>query len=1107
MNEADNIGPRYAELHCTSNFSFLEGASHPEELVRRAQALGYEALAITDRGTLAGIVRAHAAAKDAGIKLIVGATLEPIDAPPLVLWVADRTGYANLCRLLTRGHMRRAEAGPLAAEARAEEAAARSGGCLVTLDDVAAHSAGLLAGAVIPRRCEAAAAVRGLCTWKDVFGDRLWALAEVALEGDDDERLAWLEHVADRAGVPLVAAGDVRYHERSRLPLFDALAAVRQGQTVEAIRDTLLANGERHLHERRRIAGRFAALPTGRGTADASGRRFLWPAAVERSAEIAARCTFSLDELKYEYPDAIVPAGRTAAEHLADLAWKGAARRYPGGVPEKVQGLLRHELALVAELGYEAYFLTVFDVVRFARRRGILCQGRGSAANSCICYCLGITSVDPARMNVLFERFVSRERKEAPDIDIDFEHHRREEVLQYIYDTYGRSRAAMTAEVISYRLRSAVRDLAKALGFSLDRVEAIAGVIDVGDHVEDLPTRLAEAGLDPASDACTRLATLVGCLVGFPRHLGQHVGGMVMTKGELQDLVPIQPATMEGRSIVQWNKDDLDELGILKVDCLALGMLTAIHRAFDLVRDAGGPDLTLATVPAEDPAVYEMISRADTVGVFQIESRAQMSMLPRLKPACFYDLVIEVAIVRPGPIQGDMVHPYLRRRAGEEAVTYPNDAIREVLEKTLGVPLFQEQAMRLAVVAAGFTPGEADQLRRAMGAWRRPGVIDEFHRKLVDGMLARGLSKQFAEQVFNQIRGFGEYGFPESHAASFALLVYVSAWLKCHHPAAFTAALLGSQPMGFYAPAQLVRDARSHGVTVLPADVNASGWHASLETRDTRGKSHPGPFSTGSTTGNAKGCLGREPAIRLGLEQVHGLGEEAGRRIEEARLAGPFRLPRDLARRAEIDRESLLHLARAGALASLGLDRRRAVWEAMQPLEKPRSQPLLEGLDDDDDDGWLLPPTTRQEEVIADYRTGGLSLAAHPLEFERDWLASLGVAAIAEAVAAPEGRRVKIAGIVLTRQRPATAKGLFFLTIEDETGAANVVIYPDVWEAAPHPARRAAVLVVQGRIQRRGAVVHVLATRLEAAAPARTGPHEGSAPPLSALPRMSRDFC
>jgi error-prone DNA polymerase len=1105
MHEADDIAPRYAELHCTSNFSFLEGASHPEELVRRAHALGYEALAITDKGTLAGIVRAHAAAKDVGLKLIVGASLEPVDAPPIVLWAADRAGYANLCRLLTCGHMRRAEVATSARSSRGDEAAARFGGCVVSLADVAAHAAGLLAGAVMPdgqRRAPPQdvldGVVGGLSRWRDVFGDRLWALAEVALEGDDDDRLAWLDRVAARAGVPLVAAGDVRYHERARLPLFDALAAVRHGGTVDSIREVLLANGERHLHERKRIAERFAALPSGRGTADMTGRRFLWPAAVERSVEIAARCTFSLDELKYEYPDAIVPADRTAAEHLADLAWKGARKRYPEGVPEKVEELLRHELALIAELGYEAYFLTVFDIVRFARRRGILCQGRGSAANSCVCYCLGITSVDPARMNVLFERFVSRERKEAPDIDVDFEHDRREEVLQYIYSTYGRSRAAMTAEVISYRLRSATRDLAKALGFSLDRVDAIAAVIDVGDHVEDLPVRLAEAGLDPASEACTRLMVLVGQLVGFPRHLGQHVGGMVMTRGELCDLVPIQPATMEGRSIVQWNKDDLDELGILKVDCLALGMLTAIHRAFDLVRDTGGPDLTLATVPAEDPAVYEMISRADTVGVFQIESRAQMSMLPRLKPACFYDLVVEVAIVRPGPIQGDMVHPYLRRRAGEEPVTYPNDAIREVLEKTLGVPLFQEQAMRLAVVAAGFTPGEADQLRRAMGAWRRPGVIDDFHRRLVDGMLARGLSRQFAEQVFNQIRGFGEYGFPESHAASFALLVYVSAWLKCHHPAAFTAALLGSQPMGFYAPAQLVRDAKAHGVTVLPVDVNASGWHASL---DTRGRSHPGPLSTGLPAG---------PAIRLGLEQVHGLGEETGRRIEAARLDGPFRLPRDLVRRAGVDRESLLHLARAGALASLGLDRRRAVWEAMQCVEQAARRPLLADLDDGaDNDGDLLPATTPQEEVIADYRTGGLSLAAHPLEFERGWLESLGVVPIDAAVAAPEGRRVTIAGIVLTRQRPATAKGIIFLSIEDETGPANVVVYPDVWEAAPHPVRRAAVIVVHGRIQRRGAVVHVLAMRLEAAVPGRTGVREEacSTSAISSLRRMSRDFC
>ncbi|MEY3206045.1 MAG: hypothetical protein RLZZ21_2376 [Planctomycetota bacterium] len=1076
--------PRYAELHCTSNFTFLTGASHPEELVQTAAALGYEALAITDQSTLTGIVRAHAAAKQAGLKLIVGTHLEPCDAAPLVVWATDRTGYANLCRLLTRGYARAAEEG----------GGAESERCILTFDDIAAHAGGLLAGVPLaaiaqPSGCHdrlavrptvhmvtgghmatggQAAAIEHLAHWRSVFDDRLWALAEVALEGDDDDRLREFARVARHAGVPVAAAGDVRYHERARLALADVLTAVRLGSTVEAIRGQLLTNGERHLHERWRIADRFAALP----------------GALERTVEIAGRCTFSLDELRYEYPEATVPPGRTAREHLAHLAWKGAAQRYPDGIPEKVRELVAHELGLVAELGYEAYFLTVFDIVRFARRRGILCQGRGSAANSAVCYCLGITSVDPARMNVLFERFVSRERREAPDIDIDFEHDRREEVIQYIYATYGRERAAMTAEVISYRLRSAVRDVAKALGFSLDRVDRIAGALDAGDGVEDLPTRLAEAGLDPASDACTRLAALVGSLVGFPRHLGQHVGGMVMTRGPLSDLVPIQPATMDGRTIVQWDKNDLDELGILKVDCLALGMLSAIHRAFDLVAGAGGPRLSLATVPAEDPAVYEMISRADTVGVFQIESRAQMSMLPRLQPRCFYDLVIEVAIVRPGPIQGDMVHPYLRRRAGEDPVTYPNDAIREVLEKTLGVPLFQEQAMRLAVVAAGFTPGEADQLRRAMGAWRRPGLIEEFRRKLIDGMLARGLSQQFAEQVFGQIRGFGEYGFPESHAASFALLVYVSAWLKHHHPAAFTAALLGSQPMGFYAPAQLVRDAKAHGVKVLPVDVNASRWHATLE-------------------GRLKADPDKQPAIRLGLEQVYGLGEAAGRRIETARRDGPFRLPRELARRAGLDREALLHLARAGAFASLGLDRRRAVWEAMRCLERPDSRPLLDDLDDDDeDDGDLLPLLSPEEEVVADYRTAGLSLTAHPLQFDRDWLAVSGVATVAEAVGLPEGRRVQVAGIVLTRQRPATAKGMIFLTIEDETGAANIVVHPHVWEAADLAARRAAVLVVHGRIQRRGAVVHVVSTRLESAAAIRPEPSTAAA-----LPRMSRDFC
>ena len=1073
MNE-----PAYGELHCTSNFSFLQSGSHPNELVHTAHALGYGAIAITDRATLAGIVRAHGAAKQAGIRLVIGAHLEAVDAAPIVVWVKDRTGYTNLCRLLTRGHV------------------AGQAECMLSFDDIASHSEGLLAGVPLAALVHgsvtgadgmAAAAgrdaVEAILQWRDVFGERLVGLAEVAREGDDEERLLLFAALGRRARVPLVAAGDVRYHERARMPLFDTLAAVRHGGTVEEVRGRLLANGERHLHDRRRIAERFAALP----------------GAVARSVEIAAQCKFSLDELRYEYPDANVPKGRLPREHLADLAWKGARKRYPDGIPEKVRSLVEHELALVAELGYEAYFLTVFDIVRFARRRGILCQGRGSAANSAICYCLGITSVDPARMDVLFERFVSRERSEAPDIDIDFEHNRREEVIQYIYETHGRSRAAMTAEVISYRLRSAVRDVAKALGLSLDRVGKIAEVLDVADGVEQLPQRLAEAGLDPGDDCCMRITTLVGQLVGFPRHLGQHVGGMVMTRGDLSDLVPIQPAAMDGRTIIQWDKNDLDELGILKVDCLALGMLSCIRRAFELVAAAGGRSLTLATVPAEDRSVYEMISRADTVGVFQIESRAQMAMLPRLKPACFYDLVIEVAIVRPGPIQGGMVHPYLRRRSGEEPVTYPNDAIRAVLEKTLGVPLFQEQAMRLAVVAAGFTPGEADQLRRAMGAWRRPGVIDEFHRRLVDGMLVRGLSREFAERVFLQIRGFGEYGFPESHAASFALLVYVSAWLKCHHPAAFTAALLGSQPMGFYAPAQLVRDARAHGVAVLPVDVNASGWHATLEcTLEHCSEDRLAPADKPG------------PAVRLGLEQVYGLGEAAGRRIEEARRSGPFKLPHELARRARLDRESLLHLARAGALGSLGLDRRRAIWEAMRCLDRPGCQPLLDGLcDDDDAEEVLLPTATRQEEMFADYQTGGLSLADHPLHFERERLAALGIATAATAGAAAEGHHVKVAGIVLTRQRPVTAKGTIFLTIEDETGAANIVIRPEVWSRADHSARRAAVLIVHGRIQRRGSVVHVVATKFETAAPHGDDAEQPAttSPALAALPRMSRDFC
>ena len=862
----------YAELHAKTNFSFLEGASHPDELVRRAAELGYAALAITDRHSLAGVVRAHGAAKEVGLKLLIGAEITPEDAPSVVLLAMDRAGYGRLARLITRGRRR-----------------AEKGECRLTFDDVAEHAAGLIGGVVdrghgsggrgqgsegmenahglrsvgAASGAKPQAAERGLeiencrlriadCSqptlanpqspipnpfpslttlhsplstihyplptahlsrYRDVFGDRCYLLAELHRGPDDRGRLQELTHLARSAGVGLVAAGDVHYHLPERRALCDVLTAIRHGTTVAAAGDLLFPNAERYLKSPEQMAALFAEASE----------------AIRRTLEIAQRCTFSLDELRYEYPEELVPPGRTPLEHLRRLSWAGARKRYPRGIPDKVRRLVEHELKLIEELRYEAYFLTVWDLVRFARRRGILCQGRGSAANSAACYCLGITSVDPERMDVLFERFVSRERNEAPDIDVDFEHQRREEVIQYLYEKYGRDRAGMTAEVITYRPRSAVRDVGKVLGLSLDRVDAVAKRIEHFHAEPELAARCREAGIDPETPLGRQLVELVGELVGFPRHLSQHTGGMVMTRGRLSELVPIENAAMPERTVIQWNKDDLDELGILKVDCLALGMLTAIRRCFDLVGRHYGRQLTLANIPEGDRDVYEMICRADTVGMFQIESRAQMSMLPRLRPRCFYDLVIEVAIVRPGPIQGNMVHPYLRRRNGEEAVTYPNQAIREVLEKTLGVPLFQEQAMRLAVVAAGFTPGEADQLRRAMGAWRRPGLIESFRRKLIDGMRRKGFSPEYAEAVFGQIRGFGDYGFPESHAASFALLVYVSAWLKHHYPAAFTCALLNSQPMGFYAPAQLVRDVRNHGVEVRPVDVNYSGCDCTLE--------------------------------------------------------------------------------------------------------------------------------------------------------------------------------------------------------------------------------------------------------------------------------------
>ncbi len=1015
-------GPRYAELHCKTNFSFLEGASHPDELALRAAELGLAALAITDRNTLAGVVRAHTAAKSLELPLVIGAEIDLLDAPSLVLWTTDRASYGRLARLITRGHRQ-----------------APKGEFRLTFDELADGSAGLLCG-VLPRDRPqedkpAAGLVEALHRFRELFGDRCYCLAELCKGPDDQGRLAELSRPARRARVPLVAAGDVHYHAGGRLVLQDVLTAVRLGLAVAEAGDALFPNAERYLKSPAEMAERFAHAPE----------------MLARTLEIARRSTFSLDELRYEYPEELAPAGETSLAYLARLVWTGAGRRYPRGIPDKVRALVEHELALIGELHYEAYFLTVFDLVRFARRRGILCQGRGSAANSAVCYCLGVTAVDPERMDLLFERFVSRERNEAPDIDIDFEHERREEVLQYVYEKYGRERAGMTAEVITYRPRSAVRDVGKALGLSLDRVDALAKGLEHHADCAQLPQRCREAGIDPESFLGGRLIELVGTLIGFPRHLGQHVGGMVITRGPLCELVPIENAAMDDRTVIQWDKDDLDALGILKVDCLSLGMLTAIRKCFGLIHQHTGRALTLATIPPGDRAVYDMICRADTMGVFQIESRAQMSMLPRLRPRTFYDLVIEVAIVRPGPIQGNMVHPYLRRRAGQEPITYPNDEIREVLRRTLGVPLFQEQAMRLAVVAAGFTPGEADQLRRAMGAWRRPGLIDQFRQKLEEGMRAKGLSREFAAGVFRQISGFGEYGFPESHAASFALLVYVSAWLKHYYPAALTAALLNSQPMGFYAPAQLVRNAAEHGVEVRPVDVNASDWACTLE----------------------------DGALRLGMSFVAGLSETHARAIERARQDGAFRGWKDFVRRVPLSRAVVSRLAGADVFSSLRLDRRSALWHALAEEKQPRPLPLFEALDADDETAAPLPRLDLREEVVADYRTVGLSLRAHPMQFHRSQLAALGIVPAARLATHPADRHVRVAGVVLVRQRPSTAKGITFVTLEDETGTVNLIVRPDVWGRYYRVARTASVLIAGGRLQRHAEVIHVLVSKLE----------------------------
>ncbi|MDO8934264.1 MAG: error-prone DNA polymerase, partial [Rhodocyclaceae bacterium] len=854
--------PEYAELHCVSNFSFLRGASHPEELVARAAELGYAALALTDECSFAGIVRAHLAAQAAGIKLIVGTELVLADGLRLVLLAQNRAGYGNLAALATLGRNRAAK-----------------GRYHLTRGDLEGWDGGgvpdCLALWIAPEPVgeTAVADARWLASH---FAGRAWLAGGRFLAADDAVRLARLRTLAAEYALPLVAAGDVHMHVRARRPLQDVLTALRLKTSVDRAGHALFPNGERHLRSRLALS------------------RLYPPELLAETLAVAARCEFSLAELRYEYPEEVAPHGETPQAYLRAEVERGLRQRYPDGVMDKVRTQIEHELALIAELGYEAYFLTVHDIVAFARRQGILCQGRGSAANSAVCYALGITAVDPARAAMLFERFISRERNEPPDIDVDFEHQRREEVIQYIYAKYGRERAALVATVISYRSRSALRDTGRALGIDTARIDALTANLAWWDTPEQWPQRFAEVGLDAASPRVKKWLALAQALKGFPRHLSQHVGGFVISRGRLDRLVPIENARMAGRSVIQWDKDDIDALGLMKVDVLALGMLTAIRHALDCISQRGGRPLTLADIPAEDPATYAMLGKADSIGVFQVESRAQMAMLPRLKPRRFYDLVIEVAIVRPGPIQGNMVHPYLRRRQGLEPVSYPSAAVRSVLERTLGVPIFQEQAMQLAIVAAGFTPGEADQLRRAMAAWKKKGGLAPFRDKLLAGMAARGYEAQFAEALFRQIEGFGEYGFPESHAASFALLAYVSAWLKCHEPAAFLVGLLNAQPMGFYSASQLVQDARRHGVEVRAPDVAASDWETAMEGSLTAG---PTQGERSVRTGAAAGGEQASPpsgeggggkgsfVVRLGLHRIQGLGEPAGRRIVAARRA------------------------------------------------------------------------------------------------------------------------------------------------------------------------------------------------------------------------------
>ncbi|MBA5686324.1 error-prone DNA polymerase [Rugamonas apoptosis] len=1023
--------PDYAELHCFTHFSFLRGASAPEQLVERAHKLGYKALAITDECSLAGVVRAHVAAKELGLPLLIGSQLEvtPEDGSPsfrLIVLATTKVGYGNLSELITVGRMR-----------------AEKGSYLIRPRDIATPVGDLVHLRGLPE-CQFILVPKYCASYEEVERQAAWLVqcapgrARVALtlhhRNKDVQHRQLVQDISEEFSMPVVATGDVAMHVRSYKPIHDTMTAIRHGVPVAECGYRLPPNAEQHLRSRVRLGN-------------------LYPReALDETVRVAALCNFTLDELRYEYPHELVPEGETPTSYLRKEAYIGAHWRYPQGIPANVQAQLEHELDIIADLRYEPYFLTVFDIVRFARSQQILCQGRGSAANSAVCYCLGVTEVDPSRGTLLFERFLSKERNEPPDIDIDFEHQRREEVLQYVYQKYGRMRAALTAVVISYRPKSVLRDVGKALGVDLSVVDKVAKASSSWGGRADLQKRLEDCGFDPNSSIAEKWNDLADALMSVPRHLSQHPGGFVISHTKLSRLVPIEAAAMEDRSVVQWDKDDLDAVGLLKIDLLALGMLSCIRRTLELISEQRGSRFEMGDIPAEDPATYDMICQADTMGVFQIESRAQMSMLPRLRPRTFYDLVIEVAIIRPGPIQGGMIHPYLRRRQGLDPVTYPSPEIEGVLERTLGIPIFQEQVMSIAMVAAGFSAGKADALRRAMAAWKKKGNLEQFETDLLSGMTSRGYTVEFANSIVSQIRGFAEYGFPESHSSSFALLAYASSWLKCHEPAAFLAALLNSQPMGFYSRSSLVQDARRHGVEVRPVDVCVSGWEASLE----------------------PATVGAQPAVRLGLNNVKGLEQDAAWRIEEARSIENFKSTKDLAARARLDAADMNALASANALESLSGNRRQAMWQARASIPDKgllRPAEIVEDLIE-------LESPSEAESVAADYRYVGLTLGRHPLAFLRERLNKLRFVPSDVLAGFSNGQLARGCGIVTVRQRPSTANGVVFITIEDEAGTVNVICWSSVVEQFRREVMGAQLLGVYGIWQCENNVRHLVAKRL-----------------------------